>query len=147
MLLVLGYLLWFAAIGLGFWRGGGPERIFAAILAAMFLLDKSGHLLLGNRPDLAVDLMHMVVDLAVFMAMGSVSLKARRYWPLWACSCQLISVFTHLGWALQTMLPAAVYHVVDIAPSYLIFLSVICGTITHRRRLAKRGADPSWKNF
>ena len=146
MLAVFSYLLWFAAIGLGFWRGGSPERVFAAILAAMFLLDRTGHLLLGNRPDLPVDLLHMVIDLAVFVAMCSVSLKARRYWPLWASSCQLISLFTHLGWALETRLPPAVYLVVNIAPSYLIFLSVIGGTLMHRRRMARRGADPSWKN-
>lgn len=146
MLAYISYLAWFLAIGLGFSRGGAPERIFAAILAAMFLLDRAGHLLLAGCPRATIDHMHLVVDLCVFVAMLSVSLATRRYWPLWASSCQLISVFTHLGWALETRLPWAIYLVVDIAPSYLIYLAVICGTWMHRRRLSRRGVDPAWRD-
>ena len=146
MFAIFSYGLLFAAIGFGFWRGGGPERSVASILAAMFLLDRAGHLLLADRNAATFDHLHLTIDAAGFASLVAVSLKARRYWPLWASSCQLISVFTHIGWTLETKLPQAVYLVVDIVPSLLISFALFQGTWMHRRRLTRRKIDQSWKD-
>lgn len=145
MVAIISYILLVVAIVLALWRGGGPERVFVTILTTMFLLDRAGHVLLADRTEAAFDHLHLVIDQAAFAAMVGVSLKARRYWPLWASSCQLISLFTNLGWAIDTRLPQGVYLAVGIAPSYLISSALIWGTLMHWRRLARRGADPSWR--
>ena len=135
----------YIAIVLGLWRGGGPERIIATVLVAMVVVDKAVHFLFIDYGEATFDQLHLVIDLASLAAMVAVGVTAQRYWPLWASSCQLISVLTHLGWALETKLPVQVYLVLDIAPSTLISGALILGTVRHRRRLAKLGTDSSWK--
>ena len=134
-----------ASIVLGLVLGGGPERIVAGTMAAMFAIDRVAHALLADHSPTALDLFHLVIDLAGLAAMVAVALTARRYWPLWACSSQLISLFSHLAWLLGTSLPKPVYLVMDIAPSALISCTVILGTAFHQLRLMRRGTDLSWK--
>ena len=146
MVVMIVYVLLIAAIVLGLWRGGGPERIVAVVLIGMIAVDRVAHVLLAGYNPTSLDQFHLVIDLAGFAALVAVALSARRYWPLWASSCQLISVFTHLAWLLKTPLPMQVYLVLDIAPSALISCAVILGTVLHRRRLARHGTDLSWKS-
>ena len=134
-----------ASIVLGLVLGGGPERIVAGTMAAMFAIDRVAHALFADYSPTALDLYHLVLDLAGLAAMVAVALTARRYWPLWACSSQLISLFSHLAWLLGTGLPKPVYLVMDIAPSALISCTVILGTAFHQLRLMRRGTDLSCK--
>lgn len=136
-----------ASIVLGLVLGGGPERIVVGTMTAMFALDRVAHALLAHHSPIALDLFHLVLDLAGLAAMVSVAFTARRYWPLWASSSQLISLFSHLAWLLGTNIATPVYLVMDIAPSASIAAAVIVGTVSHRRRRAKRGTDLSWKTF
>ena len=147
MITIISYCLLFASVTFAFWRGGGPERVFASILSVMFLLDRVGHILLFDRTKVEIDYLHLVIDFAALGAMVVTSLLARRYWPLWATSCQLVSTYSHLGWAFDTRIPQAVYLTMDIAPWYLISLALIWGTHAHKQRIARHGADLSWRSF
>lgn len=140
------YAMLLLAVVLGFLRGGGPERAIAGVLTAMFAIDRVGHFLLAGHDRAALDHLHLALDLAGLAAMVGVALSARRYWPLWASSCQLISVFSHLGWALETGLPMQIYLVMSIAPSALISIALIVGVTEHRGRVRHRGNDPPWKD-
>ena len=145
MIVTVIYALLLLAVLLGLLRGGGPERIIAAVLASMVAIDRVAHELLTGPDRSSLDQFHLAIDLAGLAAMVAVALSARRYWPLWASSCQLISTLTHLAWLLGTRLPMRVYLVMDIAPSVLISIALILGVVAHRRRLKRRGSDPSWK--
>ena len=145
MVVTIIYALLLLAVLLGLMRGGGPERIIAAVLVSMVAIDRMAHELLAGLDRSSLDQVHLAIDLAGLAAMVAVALNAWRYWPLWACSCQLISALTHLAWLLGTTLPMQVYLVMDIAPSVLISIVLIVGVVAHRRRLKRRGRDPSWK--
>lgn len=139
------YALLLSAVVLSFLLGGGPERLIAAVLATMVAIDRVAHFLLAGLDRSSLDQFHLALDLAGLAAMVAVALSARRYWPLWACSCQLISVLAHLAWLLGTMIPMRVYLVMDIAPSVLISIALIVGVVAHRWRQARRATNPSWK--
>lgn len=141
------YALLLSAVVLGFLLGGGPERLVAAVLASMVAIDRVAHIVLIGLDRASLDQFHFTLDLAGLAAMVAIALSARRYWSLWASSCQLISALTHLAWLLGTNLPMKVYLVMDIAPSVLISIALIVGVVAHRRRLKRRETDPSWKGF
>lgn len=145
MVVKIVYALLLLAVVLGLVRGGGPERLIAAVLATMVAIDRVAHILLGGFDPTSLDRFHLALDLAGLAAMVAVALNARRYWPLWVCSCQLISVLTHLAWLLGTRLTLRVYLVMDIAPSALISIALIVGVVSHRWRMARRATDPPWK--
>lgn len=144
MRLIIGMALLAAVVGLALLRGGAPERYFAFILVAMLLVDRAGHQLLGNDNLAAIHILHLVIDLASFGAMMAVMIAARRIWPIWACSFQLLSLASHVTRALGAKLPAIVPSILGIAPSYGIYLTLVVATLLHARR-KRRGSDPSWR--
>ena len=146
MRLLLSNVLLANAIILAWWRGGGPERCFAAILAAMFLLDRLGHFILGDT-GVGIERTHAVIDLAPLPAMMAIMVIARRLWPIWACSLQLLSAVAHLARPMDSKIPEIAVRFLAIAPFQLICLTLIGAVIAHRRRLAQRGYDPSWRRW
>ena len=135
------------AIGLALWRGGTPERLFAAILAAMVGFDRVGHMVLGEHDRAAIDALHLTIDLTSFIAMMAVMIYARRLWPIWACSFQLLSLASYPLLLLDTQLPSVVRTMLAVAPSYFISALLILGVVLHRVRLKRHGSDPSWRSF
>lgn len=144
--LIIGLSFVAAATAYGLWRGGGPERWFSGILLAMLAVDRVGHVLLGQDSRAAIEGLHLVIDLAGFGAMAMVMIRARRIWPIWACSLQLLSLVSHATRILNGELPPLIPAILAIAPSYLICASLILGTFSHQRRLRRRGSDPCWRN-
>jgi hypothetical protein len=146
MRLIFSTALLALAIGMAVWRGGGPERSFAAILAAMFSLDRIGHLALGESGQ-SIEQMHAVLDLAALGAMATVMLAARRLWPIWACSLQLLSAVAHWARPLGERVPEIAVRILATAPFLLICLTLILAVAAHRLRLKRRGFDPSWRRW
>lgn len=145
MRLIIGLGFYALAVAFGLLRGGAPERWFAAILAAMLVVDRAGHLALGADDLLAIERLHLAIDLAGFGAMLLVMVRARRFWPVWACSFQLLSLASHATPLLGPGLSPVVTTMLAIAPSYLICASLILGTALHRARLRQLGSDPPWR--
>ena len=146
MRLMLGFGFYAIAIGFALIRGGRPERWFAGVMISMLMIDRLGHLLLGDLNRGAINSLHLVIDLVSFGGMVLVMMRARRLWPIWACSFQLLSLASHATRAMSAKLPPVIPDMLGIAPSYLICASLITGTVLHRARLKRHGNDPSWRS-
>jgi hypothetical protein len=143
LFLGLGFLS--LAVLFAFLRGGGPERWIAGVLMGMFVVDRAGHLLSGSD-DLAVLYgLHLAIDLLGFATMILVMVRARRFWPIWACSFQLLSLVSYATPLMSERLSPVVPDVLAIAPSYLICASLILGTALHQARLRRHANDPPWR--
>ena len=142
---MLSYALMAWAIAYGAWRGGTPERMIAAILAAMFGFDRAGHLILAADGD-SVDRLHVVVDAVTLFAMSGVAIEARRWWPLWALASQTLSLLADLSGITEQSLPTFAVVAVSVALYYPIPVALICGTWTHRQRLRTVGRDRPWRD-
>jgi hypothetical protein len=146
MRLIIGMGFFALAVGYALLRGGGPERWFAGVQLGMLLIDRAGHGVLGNAAQGAIDNLHLFIDLAGFGGMVLVMIRARRLWPIWACSFQLLSLASHAIRVLSARLPPVIPAILGIAPNYLICVSLIVGTALHQARRRRRGSDPSWRS-
>ena len=144
MRLILTTALLAFAIVYGWRRGGGPERCVAAILAAMFITDRVSHLLLGDSGT-AISRRHAVIDGSGALAMIGVMVAARRLWPIWVSSLQILSAVGHSARAVDADLPEKAVRLLITPPFVLICLSLIVATVVHRQRLRAHGADRSWR--
>ena len=132
------------AIGFGWWRGGAPERLFAAILAAIFVLDRIGHALFAGHPSDIANL-HLVIDFAALPAIAVIAIEARRFWPIFALSLQLLSASSHVGRFLDQASIQLPVTIGSIVPFPAMCMTLVVGTFAHARRLRRRGYDPSWR--
>lgn len=125
-----------AIVALYAWRKGGkPEKIVALILVGMPLIDFLYHssfrapLRMGNA-----DLGHCMIDLAAFLGISIVALRANRLWTLVAASTQLLSLMSHLVRLLSLEIWDWSYAIMARAPSYLLILLLAIGTMLHSKR-------------
>jgi hypothetical protein len=145
MRLYLGMGFFIFAVGFALLRGGAPERWFALVLVAMLLVDRAVHPFLDATDAASIDRLHLAIDLASFGAMLLIMIRARRFWPIWACSFQLLSLASHATPAMSGQLPPVVPAILGIAPNYLICASLILGTALHLVRRRRLGNDPPWR--
>jgi hypothetical protein len=126
-----------------FVAGGWPERIGAAAYAASVA---ATHLLLMTHTGRwhSVEVGVFTVDVLVFLAFIILALRADRYWPIWVSALLGLGLLGHLArWAGPEVIPWA-YAVILTVWSYPILVIIVIGTFSHRRRLARFGADRSW---
>jgi hypothetical protein len=145
MRLILGMGFFTLTVGFALLRGGAPERSFALVLVGMLLIDRAVHPFLDPSDLAAVDALHLAIDLASFGVMLLVMIRARRFWPIWACSFQLLSLASHATPVMSAQLPPVVPAILGIAPNYLICASLILGTALHLARRKRLGSDPPWR--
>ena len=127
------------------WRGGAPERIAAGIM----ILATVATMVVGSHPRVfgGRETAILVVDCLMFLAFVALAARADRYWPIW------FAAFLGVGIELQFVmwgLPAqqrSLYKVLHFWNAYPTVLLLLLGTIRHRQRLARFGADASWSNF
>lgn len=132
------------AVPFALWKGGTPERLAAAVLAAMTVIGVTAHRFIPIRYD-HVDAAALTVDLLGFIGMTAIALYADRSWPLWTAALQLLSSMSHLIRFTSGTVEQLVYSWVKSLPTFLVLLILIGGTILHRRRLRRFGTDPSWR--
>lgn len=97
------------------WRGGRPERLamialIVASLASPLVQNTSNF----SAPQWGV----MIVDGLLFLAFAGLVWRFDRSWLPWAAAFQLITVVTHVGFALNLDILGRAY----ISTSYLLFL-------------------------
>ena len=128
-----------------FLRGGAPEKIGAAIIAAGSILT------FAVMPTSAasyhfVRLDAFVIDVACLVAFTILALRAERYWPLWVAALQIIGIAGH---AIKFADPDVIRRAFAFALafwSYPMLLLIALGTHNHQRRLRRNGSDPSWSS-
>lgn len=142
--LILFLVLWLGSCGYALVRGGAPERIGAAIFLAAALLSAVVQSPAGVHFH-AVEIGVLLVDLGVFAGFFGLALLAERFWPIWMSAMQAVAVLSHLAIALNPKVIPWGYWNAATLWSYPMLLLLVFATAQHRRRLARSGADPSWR--
>lgn len=127
------------------WRGGPPEKIgFIVLTVASFLT-------FGVASDSAtfqsVEAGIFVVDLLCLIAFLGLALQADRFWPLWVAALQLIGTAGHAARFVDPDIVDRTYAFMLAVWAYPMILLMFIGTLRHRQRMARFGADRSWSNF
>lgn len=143
MILLAFLLLSAACCGYAALRGGGPERLTAAI----FMMGISASVAISIRmppPPDGFQSAIFVVDITMLFVLGWVMLFARRYWPIAMTAFQLLAVMGHLIRLLEPEIVPVLYWVANAfwAVPQMIVLAV--ATRRHQGRLSRYGRDPAW---
>ena len=112
-----------ATVGMAGAYGGRDERLagFALVVAALatpVVVSRS-----YSSPEFGV----IAVDMGLFMALATIALRSKSFWPIWASGFQLGLLAVHLAASrMSHMLPAAYAESLAIW-SYLVMAAVVCG--------------------
>ena len=123
--------------------GGAPERIGMAIVASNAVLS----FVAVSAPAVrfrGVEVGVFSVDVVAFLLFAALAMRANRFWPIWVSALLGLGVVGHLAMSLHPRVIPWAYAVVLSIWSYPILLLIVAGTVGHRRRLKRNGADPSW---
>jgi hypothetical protein len=127
-------------------RGGKPERWVAiAMIAAAIatLIAYSPY----PRTFFEVEYGVFVIDLLLLGSLVGIAVNANRYWPMGMASLHLASTIAHLGKLLDLSMSNWAYALLLKFWAYPMLLTLVIGTMRHRRRLAHYGVDRSWSTF
>lgn len=126
--------------------GGAPERV-----GALLLLANVGASWLGLSPAVTrytgFELSMFVADAAATVAFFALSLRTTRFWPIWMSAIFAVETASYLFGFLGIQGRAAriTYAILVQVWIYPLCLCLLVGTIRHRLRVMRRGADPSWR--
>lgn len=140
--LFLGFLA--VAICYAAWRGGGPERVMAAIAAAMVGLDQLLHAFVPPN-FLSLDSGHLAIDLFGATATIILALFAHRFWPMCVAVLHIAPLLAHTSRMIDVGLHPAAYLTMQVATSWPVPAILILATWRHQRRLARGDSEPSWQ--
>jgi hypothetical protein len=127
-------------------RGGGPERWGALVIVSMTVIQVGSTFV--ERPRFySVDLTSVVVDAYGVIGFGVIALYARRAWPIWATSLQILSLSSHFARQVDKDVSPMVYGLMKSGPTFLVLLGLLVGTLAHARRLRAQGRDPGWMDW
>lgn len=132
-----------ACCGFALVSGGAPERIGAAIYAG----GSFATVAVASAPPIrfhGVEVGVFIVDVFVFLGFVALALRANRFWPIWVSALVGIGLAGHLAMLLRPQVIPWAYAVVLSIWSYPILAMMTAGTVLHRRRRRRSGADPSW---
>jgi multisubunit Na+/H+ antiporter MnhC subunit len=137
--------LLFACTGYALFRGGWPERRAAIAILAAVLLTASVYVVLG-RDYLRLDLITMLIDAGLLVALVQIALTSDRFWPIPMASLHMLALAGHLCRAIQPDMEPIIYKILIAAPIYPMLILLAWGTNRHSRRM--RGRPPkSFRNF
>ncbi|MCJ2178118.1 hypothetical protein [Novosphingobium album (ex Hu et al. 2023)] len=140
------FLILILSVGLGLWKGGAPERTGALVFVAMALVQAAVMSVIPSH-FVKVDPDSLMTDLIGFLGFGYLALEARRFWPIWATSLQILSLSAHfVRWADIGIHPL-VYAVMRGGPTFGAAIAILIGTLSHWRRLHRHGFDASWQTW
>jgi hypothetical protein len=134
------------SIGFAFARGGGPEKWGALVIVTMTAI-QVGSAFVEPRRFHEVDIASVVVDTYGVIGFGAIALYARRAWPIWATSLQILSLSSHFARQVDAGVSPLVYGLMKSSPTFFVLLALLVGTAAHRRRLRVHGKDPGWMDW
>ena len=142
------FLAWWGLLGAGLIyagsRGAAPERLAIAALA----INSIATYVATVDPQVSyreVETEVAAADLLLAAVLLWTALRANRRWPLACCGMQLVTVVGHAAKALTPQLSTFTYALMTGFWSWPILFLIVMGAYRHRRRLAERGVDPSWR--
>lgn len=125
-------------------RGGAPERVGAAIVAAGSLLTFAALLARTAALYRSVEVGVFVVDVAALLAFFALALRAERLWPLCVTALHVIGTAGHAVKLVDPQILPSAYAFALRFWGYPMILVLIIGTWNHQKRLARNGVDKSW---
>lgn len=132
--------------GISLVKGGLPERILAATMFGMVVIDQGYHALFGFASDLTtVDPWHMALDTVALVAMIWVALSSNRFYPLVMAAAQVVAFTAHLVRALVEPVSSMSYYLLYAMPFWFQMLILTLGLSRHVMRRQKRGPYPDWR--
>jgi hypothetical protein len=144
--IVLFFLIAAVSIGLALWKGGQPERLAAGIFILASFLQTTLYQFAEPRL-LEVDLVGVLADLVLTSGIVAIALNAKRAWTIWASALQLLTLSSHFPRSLDSEIMARAYAILSSAPTGVMLVLLIIGTIGHQRRLMKNGSDADWVDW
>ena len=135
---LFGWLVLPAMLGCALAYGGNSERIGALLIfggsLASFLVVAS-----PQARFRSIESPMFVADALVLIAFVYLSLKTKRFWPIWATSFHSIVVLTHLADALAPHTLPRAYGILQGFWVYPMTVVLLLGVYGHRQAI-KRGA-------
>ena len=127
-------------------QGGAPERLGAAIIVLLLVLQILAAVVRPPRLD-TIDPVAVIIDVLGSLSFGALSLYARRAWPIWATAFQILSLNSHFAQGVDPAKHPGIYVVMKSGPTFLVLVALLIGTIFHRRRLRAQGSDAAWMGW
>lgn len=131
--------------GYAFLRGGGPEKIGAAILAIGSFLTLIALSTFSVRYS-SVEVGVFLVDVATLVAFLALALRAERHWTLWVAALQIIGTAAHAVKLVDHEIIRRAYAIALVFWSYPMLALIVLGTWRHQQRLVRFGSDRSWSS-
>lgn len=131
------------ALGLAVVYGGKPERCTAGMFAIAAL---ASHLLYATPAHryYGVESYVAAVDLVLLGGIAVILARADRFWPIALFAAHGITVLAHVVKLVDPSIIRHAYAISIAAPSYLTLIALIIGTVRHRQRVLRYGADLDW---
>jgi hypothetical protein len=140
------FLLLPLSLLLAIWKGGAPERYGALVIIVMAVVQRIAIAFIPSH-FVAVDPASVITDGVGIVGFGVLAVQARRIWPIWAASFQLLSLSAHFARWADIHVPPFVYALMRGAPTFLALTALLLGTMLHMHRLRRRGDDPAWQDW
>jgi hypothetical protein len=128
--IVYGILMWVVCL-YALYRGGWAERLTAAsflVLTYLSVLVMSPVAVRFHRIELALAL----VDISLFGLLLFISLRTKKFWPLWLAAMQGLTILSHLAPYVPHMVPWA-YHRAVVVWYYPMLIILGYATRVHHR--------------
>ena len=140
-ILLIGIAISFALV-----KGGPPEKTVAWIILLQVLVGLVGHQLASFHYS-KIDVVSALTDFIGLVSFFLVAIFARKAWPLWVTSLQLIALMAHAIRGLDIPIHQIAYAIIRWAPSDLIPMTLIIGTANHLRKKRRGDNSPSWRSW
>lgn len=125
--------------GAGLWRGGKPERFASAMMILAWIasaLSQNAHVVLG--PQAAIT----TIDALLFLVLLAIALKSDRWWPLWACAFQGLTIVLALAMLADPRVWSRAGFIAGGVFSYLTMLALFIGAMATPVRSPPDAASP-----
>lgn len=139
-------LLLAAALGYAFWRGGGPERVMAALWLILLVADPLIHRIAPLDYHF-VDVGHLAIDIIGSAGAFLIALYAYRFWPLIVAPLQFLPLLAHMSRAIELDMHPSAYLIMQVASYWPLTPILIIGTWRHYRRANRLGSEPDWVSW
>jgi hypothetical protein len=124
-------------------RGGLPERLVAMTFLILIVTDAITHIFIKNG-TLTITAAHFLMEIATWVFLVGIALRAHRIWTLFVASLQTLTVASYVVPFLELKIDPIVFPIMQVSASYPVLILMIIGTWRHQRRIGKFGIDPAW---
>ena len=136
----IGTIALLMACGYAFLRGGGPERLAAALIFTAWCATP----LVQNHDALRhAQYAVFALDGVLTLALLGVALANDRFWPIWVTAFQLLELLMHAAMLIDHGVRPRAYWIGMEIWSYLVLVALLVGTWLEAPRRSRRSSSVS----